>query len=130
MKYTYSDEMDPPGLSLSLRVGRQPRSISHSVTAKVDTGADKTALPEGVVRQLNITKMGSCCVRGAFDTEWKKVPTFYVALQLDDTDIFVVDVISRPGSIGLLGRDVLNQLVLVANGPERLFELNPVGSGT
>ena len=124
MKHPYSTDMDPAGMVLSTKVGEIGQPLSHTVFAKIDTGADMTALPEELLGQLGVTPRGCVYVRGAFDKEPKERPTFFVTLQVDSSPPIDVEVLGRSKQTGLLGRDVLNDFVLLADGPGKHFQLS------
>jgi len=123
MKHPYSTHMDPPAMMLSMQVGDIDGPLSLSVDAMIDTGAFMTALPEALVKQLGVKVRGSVDVWRYGDKEPVARTTFFVKLQLETGPAIEVEVLTSPKRTGLLGRDVLNDFVLVADGPEELFEL-------
>ena len=50
-------------------------------------------------------------------------PLYYVALEVADYRIPIVEVTVSPRQDALLGRDVLNHFILTLNGKEHTFEL-------
>lgn len=123
MKYSYNADIDPPAMILAMTVCDMEGNNKLSFNAKIDTGADMTALPENLIKKLGVKPQGHVQARGAFDKELQDHPTYFVNLDMDDGKSIPVDVITTPFQSGLLGRDVLNDYILIANGPEELFEL-------
>lgn len=91
--------------------------------AKIDTGADIMVVPSTVRQRFGIPVTTWTDSSGALGQKWTKVPIFYVRLRVAGRDwISALATESRRDYV-LLGRNVLNQFVLTAHGPEGWFEL-------
>jgi hypothetical protein len=123
MKCAYDAGMSPPGLLLPATVGPLERDAFSHVTMKLDTGADITAIPQDVLVALAVKPEGRILVRGPFDRDVEERPTYFVNLRITDKILHEVEVLATPKEHGLLGRDVLNQYVLHADGPRLVFEI-------
>ncbi|MFN0196103.1 MAG: aspartyl protease family protein [Planctomycetaceae bacterium] len=123
MRFDYSHNLLPPGLLLPAFVRGLGTDDVAKVEAKVDTGADLTVIPDSTRRQLKLKPCGYTYCRGAFDDQPQRVPTYFIELSLDQTTYTKLEVLARPRATLLLGRDLLNDFVLHANGPEEYFEL-------
>jgi hypothetical protein len=93
------------------------------VEAKIDTGADISVIPEELRKELRLKPRGIIYTRGPFEKESKRCPTFYITLSINLSFSFELEVISLHQKNFLIGRDLLNQIVLHANGPSEFFEL-------
>jgi hypothetical protein len=75
MRYGYSDELAPPGLMVPSTVFGLGSEIGLASTAKVDTGADLSIMPESLRRSLGLKPAGIVQVKGAFDRASRSEPT-------------------------------------------------------
>ncbi|MEX0726587.1 MAG: hypothetical protein WD065_09985 [Planctomycetaceae bacterium] len=124
MRFDYSHHLFPPGLVLPAFVRGLGTDDVVEVEAKVDTGADLTVIPDSARGQLKLKPCGYMLCRGAFDDEPQRVPTYFIELSLDGTTYTKLEVLARPRATLLLGRDLLNNFILHANGPEEYFEIS------
>lgn len=123
MKFKYSYDVFPPGLILPVYVSSIGTKDGKEVEAKIDTGADISVIPEKLRKELNLPPRGVIFVRGVFDRKLKAHPSFFVTLSINHSFSFDLEVISSPRKYFLIGRDLLNQIILHADGPSELFEL-------
>ena len=123
MRFEYSHDLFPPGLILPAFVRGLDSSPIVEGFAKVDTGADLTVIPDTLRDALNLKPCGRTLCRGALDQQAQQVPTYFIELSLDQNEFVQLEVLARPRDVLLLGRDVLNDFVLVADGPKEYFEI-------
>ena len=123
MKYQHSSRLRPPGLIVALSVGALLGTSVERCDAKVDTGADLSGIPMDVVTKLALPAVSSVRVRGVLDATPRAVPVYYVRISIDNSRWFDLKVFARPRATAILGGDLLNQLVLHADGPAGMFEL-------
>lgn len=122
MRFKHSS--DPiPALVVPVDVSCSGLDIYQRAPAKIDTGADISAIPEALKAGLKLKPEGSIKAKGAFSREAQECPTYYVTLSIPrcmkvDTQVVCL---SRDGCI--IGRDVLNRIVMRADGPAGVFEL-------
>ena len=90
--------------------------------AKIDTGACVSVIPETVKRLLRLKPRGAIRLGNALSKSVAPYPRYSVNLAFAGWS-FDIRPISRPRTDVLIGRDVLNQLVLNADGPSQVFEL-------
>ena len=123
MKFDYSDDLIPPGLVLPAFV----RDLGSTDVAKgkavIDTGADLSVIPDTMRAELKLKPCGHKLCRGALDQHPQQVPTYFIELSLDAKQFLLLEVLARPRDTLLLGRDVLDGFVLLANGPKGYFEI-------
>ena len=133
MKFEYSHDHKPPALMVKIEVADEDRNRKVELDAKVDTGAGVSLLPESSKDALELTKiykpLRPLRVHGAFDDDKEPRDQYYIQVRLPwrgDTWVSVrVALFKRP--YFLLGRDLLNDDVLHAYGPQGVFEIE---SGT
>ena len=125
MRFSYSYEEFPAALFLTVRVSPRGKRNANfrECKAKIDTGASLTVIPEELQKELRLPPREPVRVRSAFDAEGKIRPTFSVILSISHSFSFSLLVLSSPIEYCLIGRDVLNQIILNANGPSEFFEL-------
>ncbi len=124
MKFNYSSDLFPPGLILPAFARSLDAADIIAGEAKIDTGADLTVIPEHMRLKLKLKPCGRTFCRGAFDRQAQEVPTYFIELSLDRKNFIQLEVLSVPRKALLLGRDVLNGFVLLANGPKEFFEID------
>ncbi len=127
MSHRYSSDLDPPALLLPIHV-RSYYSNGDGVetVGLLDTGADVSVIPEELCRQLGLLPWGTMCA-GGLGEEIEDRPTFLIRVQFDDCPGSDLEVIaSAKADYFLIGRDLLNDFILHADGPKKSFELtNP-----
>jgi predicted aspartyl protease len=127
------------GVSAPERAARYRRSLMGTLVPAqrlellVDTGADSTTISDQAMRSLGLTPVSQTRIHTSTTTGAGVVSDVYaVELTLFPTTIQpfrigALQVIARPflntGADGLLGRDVLRQLVLVYDGPRSQVKL-------
>lgn len=123
MEFDYSDELSPAAMIVPISVAAVARSAAGSTRALLDTGADISAIPDDLRRELALRPTGYARCSGALDVEPQTLPTYFVRFEIYSVRSVEVEVVSMPEEHVLLGRDVLNGLVLTADGPGRRFQL-------
>jgi len=93
------------------------------LTALVDSGADGTILPENVLVQLNAPYIESRYMTGVTGKR-EEVELFLVSIRIGTHKIEGIYAISsEKGSEPLLGREVLNNLIVTLNGLAEVTEV-------
>jgi predicted aspartyl protease len=92
--------------------------------ALVDTGAAISAIPEDLRARLGLPPRGLARIRGATDARSKRRLTYYVIVAIPQIGSFLLKVAALPRADVILGRDLLNQVVLHADGPKEEFDLS------
>ena len=124
MRFGYSDDLPTAGMILPILVGGIESDHVRVVQSLVDTGADVSAVPEDLRIELGLQPRGRFSCRWGCDREAKYLPTYCVHVSLGVGGPIELEVVSTAGRYFLLGRDALNEFILLANGPGRFFELS------
>jgi predicted aspartyl protease len=124
MRFGYSANLLPPGLIIPLRIRPLDTDKTRESWGKIDTGADGTVIPEGIKKDLCLKPRGCQRCWGAFDVTPKTRPTYYITVLIGEELSFDLQVISDERETVLIGRDLLNQIILHADGPSLFFELS------
>lgn len=123
-RYRYSNEVTPPApfVLVTLRnpvTGEERRDFP----AQVDTAADRTVLPESLELNLNVTGFRPI---GSFGGAVSVVPSYAVLLGVHTFPLSLTEVLAHPAERWvLLGRDVLNHLRTLLDGPGTALEIDP-----
>jgi predicted aspartyl protease len=120
MKHRYLDEFVPPAPALVLRLGYPDGGLTvGSLSGLVDTGADGTIVPQSFLDEIGAPLVDSKRIRSHWG-EWRQVLMFSVDMGIDGLHFPAIEVVGdEVGSDIILGRNVLNRLSLVLNGPRR-----------
>ena len=123
MRFEYEISYAPPAPFIPVRISPFAHP-DHAVSfpAKIDTGSDITAIPEAVVTQLGLREKDRLTVSG-FDNQLAEIPEYAIRLELPSGPRGHVDVIVIQADYVLLGRDVLNLLRLLLDGPALTLEI-------
>lgn len=120
----YDTTLFPPAPRLEIRLIAQPHgAVFGPVAAFVDTGADATIVPLGIIRQLRAGAVTFKTVRG-YTGGRRSVRTYLVDIELGSLTLPGIEVVGDDAADGvLLGRDALNRLRLLLDGPARHTEI-------
>ncbi len=122
--WPYNRSVHPPApfLEVVLHHPGNPQ-VTQNLPAKVDTGADISAIPFSTVDEFNLSRFSTIPVEG-YDGQLSMVPTYAIGLYIADTYLGHLEVISIPETYVLLGRDVLNRFYIRLNGPDLTFDMS------
>jgi len=124
IQYAYNSQIQPPApfVHVSLRCAESGKEV-QDLPAQLDTAADRTVVPAGVVDALALVPLDELPV-GGFGGQVFLLPTFKVDLSIRGLSSQPVEVIGHPEeSFILLGRDVLNAHRIVLDGPRLALEI-------
>ncbi len=124
IRYAYAKAFTPPAAFVNVAV-RCPATGLQAVDlpAQVDTAADRTVLPEPVVKAMELVSDGRLAFQG-FGSQVLELPTFLVEVRVHDLPpILVRAVLGEREPHVLLGRDVLNTLRILFDGPQQALEI-------
>lgn len=119
--FDYDSTQDPPAPVLPVRVSCPGSARSILLAALVDTGAEITAIPDGIVEALGLPAIGALSVCGLGGV--KERATLHAASISSVVGEEIVEVVAV-GSEAILGRDLLKQWVLTLDGPRRRLRVS------
>ncbi len=123
MKASYDTSLLPPAPFLPVRLASlADHSESITVQAKLDTGADLTVIPTVLIERLHLMPAGEIEVEG-YDSRRATIRAYDVNLQVDQLSMVGLLVIGFAEDYVLLGRDVLNRLRVLLDGPALTTEI-------
>jgi hypothetical protein len=118
----YSHVFFPPVPALEIRfVEPSTGKRTQLLHAPVDTGSDSTVAPLALLRQLGANPTRREQVRGLWGGA-KMVRLYKVDLLVSQIHVPDLEVVASDDDL-LIGRDVLNQLRLLLDGPAETVEL-------
>jgi len=123
MKYLYNQSVSPPAPFVKLIVA-DPTDSTRQITvdAQIDSAADISTLPNSIVEQLELPVSGSLEIAG-YDGNPSIVTLRDAVLILDKFKFSGARIVPTNADYALLGRDVINFLRLVLDGPALTLEI-------
>ena len=122
--WQYNQQIEPPAPFLELTIHHpQIASQSRTIAAKLDTGADVSAIPQQIATALALIPARTILVEG-YDGTQSTIDTYIVIVQIGKTRFRNVEVILIPDDHALLGRDLLNFFYTKLNGPALTLALS------
>ncbi len=122
MRYSYDKKMNPPGLSVPVVISNLKRQNSKRLAAEIDTGGGISSIPADLVKSWDLIPFESIDARGTFGS-FKEMKVYVVRVKFDDGRQLKTKVIENNRSSVILGRNVLNEMILYADGPGKIFTL-------
>ncbi len=124
MNYPYNDAYWPDFPVLNVELCNEDDGFrTKSIVALLDTGADASMVPMDLLRQIQAYVIGSSHVRSHWGDR-HEVYLFQIDVKLDQITLPGITVIGdEHGDEVVLGRDVLNKLRLLLDGPTNQTEL-------
>lgn len=120
--FPYSRIFTPPAPALHVEVRNGQTGAIQRVLAKLDTAADGSIIPEDLVKSLELTTYDEILAI-SFDGGLQRRVSYLIDLFFAGRVFTEIEVVSAPLPYLLLGRDVLNKIVIIFNGPQLTFEI-------
>ena len=124
IRYAYLPQLNPPSPFVHI-VLQNPADGTElrTVPAQLDTAADRTILPETLVKSLGLPQVGTVHL-GGFGGATFTLPVYAVNLGIHDLPVRLIKVAAHAEeSWVLLGRDVLNSYRVLLDGPQLALEI-------
>lgn len=121
--WPYNQQLEPPApfLDVVIRHPHTPEQMRR-VAAKIDTGADLSAIPQAVATALDLLP-AQTIVAESFDGSRTHIETYAVIMEVAQARFRYIEVILIPDEHALIGRDILNHFYAHLNGPELTLDL-------
>ncbi len=121
--YNYSSDYHPSMPMVDLSIGLPLTEPTVGLQAIVDSGADATMIPVEYLRQIGARRSRKALMRGVTG-DGTLVDLFAVAVQLGSYQQRFLEVVGVTDSDeAIVGRDVLNHLMVTLNGPAAVVEV-------
>ncbi len=124
MKYPYDTSYQPPFPVIRVVLYNSEEELRTATeNALLDTGSDGSLVPIAYLRQILAPTLTDTRIRSHWG-EWRPAQLFLVDLEIDNLrlpGIFVVG--DEQGNEIVLGRNVLNRLRILLDGPANLADI-------
>jgi|688.fasta_scaffold566101_2 predicted aspartyl protease len=122
--YNYSNEYDPAMPVLEVGMSLPKRNTAEiTVSALLDSGSDGTLFPVDTLEAIGAKPVGPARVHGLWGGS-RSANMYLVKLYIGPQQLFAVRVAGvRTEDECILGRNVLNQLVITLNGHAGVVEI-------
>jgi predicted aspartyl protease len=116
--FEYDAEYPGPAFPiLTLGISGMPSGKSQTLTALIDSGADATLIPLKTLQAVKARKMDTRWARNISGVRYR-VAMYIVTLSIGTLTFPDIDVIANQQTDEIvIGRDILNQLIVTLNGP-------------
>jgi predicted aspartyl protease len=121
LTFEYNETIDPAIPVLEVNVDGYSDRPPYTLTALIDSGADCTMIPVEVLEAVEASYEDSMRMRGVVG-ESQIVDRYLVGITIGQLTIPVVQAIAN-NEEAIIGRDVLNKLLLTLNGPAHMTEI-------
>ena len=111
-------EAKQPSPFVRMRIVSPYQSIATDVLFRIDTGADISAIPSIVLMQLELEPSGEREIQD-YDSRSAISECYEVQIQFGRRDFGKIEVISTESGSAFLGLDILNQIKLTLDGPNK-----------
>ncbi|MBI4674295.1 MAG: retroviral-like aspartic protease family protein [Chloroflexi bacterium] len=112
----------PPAPIATLVVTNFENGKSISLRGKLDTGASISVLPLSALDLLELYPKGETAIVGYDGTRTVR-EIYYADLEIESVRLASVRLTTTPRDEMLLGRDVLNQFLIILDGKAQTFEM-------
>jgi predicted aspartyl protease len=126
-KVAYDRRYEPPAPVIPLLIASPLGGESLVLPALLDTGADCTLVPRAVARALHLPEIDEIAITGVGGGERRA--TVHAA-RLEFGGGSVLTRVAALGTESILGRDLLNRVVLRLDGPRLALSLHGLGRRT
>ncbi len=129
LTFDYDTSYHPAAPSVEIQIyGYNSVLGQHSLWAMVDSGADATMIPYPVLNAIGAVYKESTWMRGTAGGR-VEVDLYLAAIRIGSNLIDGLHVVGIPASgEAIIGRDVLNQLVVTLNGLANVTEIQSYAS--
>jgi predicted aspartyl protease len=125
IRYRYLTQVKPPAPFIYVTLRNPQTGVElHDLPAQLDTAADRTVLPVGLVQALGLSQVGSIPIAGLGNVV-KLRPSYLVEVRIHNLAAHTIVVVSDPDEVWiLLGRDLLNNHRIILDGPQLALEIS------
>ena len=128
MVFAYDEAFTPPAPVPDLQVSAVGASVFWVVHFPVDSGADISVLPDDVISELQLRRVGFTGA-GGFDSASVERLVYSASIQFSGSGTPRLSrVLAWNETYGLLGRDFLNAWRVVLDGPQLRLQLEGAAS--
>ena len=124
LSHDYNTSYDPAAPVIPVKISAPGQGIQEEVLGFIDSGADATMIPATLLRKIKARFVEHRNLRGVTGHRIS-VKRYLVAIHLGSEVIYGVRAVATAsGSELILGRDVLNQLIVTLNGLAHVVQIS------
>ncbi len=123
MKFNHSKTENPSSLVVDLFVWSK-FGDHFPEKGKIDTGADRTVIPDYLVNTLKLKKTRESTVQGVNGILTTHL-NYFVSIQIGNIKFDSFEVVAMPRNYVLLGRDLINLWNLQIDGKNETYTIEP-----
>lgn len=125
VRYRYNQQIKPPAPFVHVALERPDgRAAIDNLPAQLDTAADLSVVPIGIVEKLGLVKFDAISI-ATFGGIHRVVATYLVRLNIRGHEPAVIEVLSNDEDpFILLGSDILNRHRILLDGPHAVLEID------
>jgi predicted aspartyl protease len=124
--FSHDSTYDPPFPAIEVVLRNPEEGLSTSATmALLDTGADGTLAPLSLLRDILAPPLIDTRIRSHWG-EWRDVQLFAAEIVIQDLNLTLPGVFVVGDEVGdevILGRNVINKLRIIVDGPQQITEI-------
>lgn len=122
-KYGNLQTIKVPGPEALLEV-QNPSDASQKcqIVGVLDTGAKMTVIPEDAIASIGNLVSSTVIVREA-SGNMLSAKKYFVNLTIDEYKFNEVEVVALPRNYAIIGRDILNNLKIILDGPNLTWQI-------
>lgn len=114
--YEYSSLYFPSAPVVEIGLRKTSTAPEIQVEALIDTGADASLMPLALLKRVDASYVTTVSMQSVLGIS-QRIATYLVAIRVGNIIVPGIRALATKGSEPILGRDVLNQLILTLNGP-------------
>ena len=118
----YDESFYPPAPVVMVKVYMPFSKRTMKVKGKIDTGADITVIPIKIVKDLSLVPVRIIKISG-YDGKVSLKPTYLINISIEGFKFDFIEAIATKRENILIGRNILNRLIVKLNGKQLNFEI-------
>lgn len=118
--FDYSQLYDPAAPVVTITI-RTDFGVNEPLSAFIDSGADATIMPLSILKQAGARRKDTHRLRGTTGSV-DFVGIYRIRLQIGDDALYGIEAVGYGDEI-ILGRDALNQMAMLLDGPAESIEI-------
>jgi hypothetical protein len=124
LSFDYDRTYFPAFPVVELTITAAATGRKQSIIGLIDSGSDATQIPQRTLEAIGARKMDARWVRDLSGIR-HLAPIYGVQVQVGDLHLSGIEVIGRTGTTEVIvGRDVLNQMIVTLNGLAHVTEIH------
>ena len=125
LAYNYNQQMSPQAPFVYVTISNTDFSESEDIPGLIDTGADRTLIPNEIISKLNFKVNSEILLTGFSRSEVTSWKTHLAHLGIRGAELIEIEVVGMSGeTYAILGRDFLNHYKITLDGPNLTLNID------